>query len=127
MNSKKNKIATLKNSTSEIFVKSQFPDAKIMSVPNYDEAIEMLRRDEITAVVADFSECTFASFKHPEDRLLVMRDLLTTERVGIALSPGDPLFINLISNLFDEFQETGVFIDLENTWFIDNSWIDRVN
>jgi polar amino acid transport system substrate-binding protein len=127
MNSKKNKIATLKNSTSEVFVKSQFPEVKIMAVANYDEAIEMLRKDEIVAMIADFSECTFASFKHPEDRLLVMRDLLTTERVGIALSPEDPLLVNLISNLFNEFQETGVFTNLENTWFVDSSWIDRVN
>lgn len=127
MNAKKNKIATLKNSTSEVYVKSQFPEAKIMTVANYDEAVEMLRKDEIAAMIADFSECTFASFKHPEDRLLVMRDLLTTERVGIALSPEDPLFVNLISNLFNEFQETGVFTNLENTWFVDSSWINRVN
>jgi ABC-type amino acid transport substrate-binding protein len=120
-------LSTLKGSSSEAFAKSQFPDAKLTLVSDYDEAIEMLRKGQIQAMVADFSECTFASFKHPEDRFMVMRDLLTTERIGVALSPSDPLLMNLMTNLFKEFEENGVFIQLENDWFVDSHWIDQVD
>ncbi len=117
----------MRGSTSHDYVKSQFPDAKLILVDNYDDAIEMLRKDEIEVMLADYAQCSYASFKFTEDHFYVMEEPMTTERIGLALSPKDALFMNLLTNLFDEFLENGEFQKLEGEWFRSGSWLNRVN
>lgn len=126
LNSKNFKIASLKGSTSEAYVKSQFPEAKHVPVTDYEKAVRMLRNDEIHALVADYTECTYISFKNSTDRFYVTDDLLTTERIGLAVSPTDPLFVNLLTNFLDEIQDSGQLNELENEWIRSMDWMDRV-
>ena len=126
INDKKVSIVTLRGSTSQDYVQAEFPDAKLTLVGDYDDAIEMLRNDEIDLMVADYAECTYASFKFSEDHFHVMKDPMTAERIGLALTPHDPLLINLITNYFDELLENGDFQKLEEEWFRGGSWLNRV-
>jgi len=126
LNAKNVKIASLKGSTSEAYVKSQFPEAKHVHITDYEEAVRMLRNDEIHALVADYTECTFLSFKNSTDRFYVTDDLLTTERIGLAVSPSDPLFVNLLTNFLDEIKDSGQLNELENEWVRSMDWMDRV-
>lgn len=126
LNAKNVKIASLKGSTSETYVKSQFPEAKHIPVTDYEEAVRMLRNDEIHALVADYTECTFISFKNSTDRFFVTSDLLTTERIGLAVSPTDPLFVNLLTNFLGEIKDSGQLNELENEWVRSMDWMDRV-
>jgi len=127
LNKKKIRIATMRGSTSHDYVTKHFPDAKLILVDDYDAAIEMLRKDEIEVMIADYAECSYASFKFSEDHFYVMEDPMTTERIGLALAPNDVLFINLMTNLFDKLSVNGEFQKLENEWFRSGSWLNRVN
>ena len=126
LDDRKIRMATLRGSTSQTYVNAEFPKAKLTLVGDYEEAIQMLRNDEIDVMVADYSECTYASYKYSEDHFHVMKDPMTTERIGLALPPHDPLLMNLISNFFDDLLENGGFQELEEEWFHSGSWLNRV-
>jgi len=126
LNVKNVKIASLKGSTSESYAKSQFPKAKHVPITKYEEAVQMLRNDEISALVADYTKCSYISFKNSSDHFYVTDDPLTTERIGLAVSPNDPLFINLLSNFLDEIEDSGQMDELENEWIRSLDWMARV-
>jgi polar amino acid transport system substrate-binding protein len=120
------KLAALSGSTSEDFVKAFLPKATLKLTENYDSAIEMLRKDEVQAVVADFEICVLSAFRYPNDGLVTLARPLTVEPLGIAAAPGDPLFLNLIENNVDALEASGLFEGLRGRWFKGGGWVEQL-
>jgi polar amino acid transport system substrate-binding protein len=116
------KVAALKNSTSQIFVEQTAPKAKLVTTKSYDEALGMLFKDEITALIADFPFCAFSAFRHQDKGLVVGQSKLTFEPLGIAV-PEDTLLINWLQNFMMMLEGGGQMKLLNQKWFQDGSWI----
>lgn len=123
LNMRKVKIVALRGSTSEYFVIQNIPDALLEVVDGYEEAIDKLRNGKSDLMIADYAQCIYATLKYSEDNFFVLDYTFTNERIGIALSPADPLFINLVGNFLGELRENGELETLEDKWFRSGSWL----
>lgn len=125
-NDKKFKIACLKNSTSEQFVKNFMPKQEIVLVNNYNEAVDMILSDKADAMVADKPICVITLLKHQGKDLVTSEEPLTVEPIGMALPPNDPQFLNLVEKYITTLQLSGTLPLLEKKWFNDGSWMLNV-
>jgi polar amino acid transport system substrate-binding protein len=116
------RVATLKDSTSQIFVQKDSPKATLVATPSYDEAIDMLLGDKIDAVIADYPFCAFTAFRFSEKGLIAGQNKLTYEPLGIAVSE-DALLINWLQNFMMMLEGSGQLKSLNTRWFQDGSWI----
>lgn len=123
---KKFKIACLKNSTSEQFVKSVMSKQEIVLVGNYNEAVDLILNDKADAMVADKPICVITLLKHQGKDLVTTEEPLTVEPIGMALPPNDPQFLNLVEKYLSSLQLTGTLTLLEKKWFNDGSWMLNV-
>ena len=126
LNRKKMKIATMAGTTSEDYVRENYPAAKVTTVSNYDEAIDLILKNNVDVMISDYAECVFASFKYQDKNLRVMQDLLVTEPIGMAVKP-DLLMLNLLENFLKMMEETGDLEDLEAKWFRSGSWFTELD
>jgi polar amino acid transport system substrate-binding protein len=86
----------------------------------------MLRKDEVHAVVADYEICALSVLRYPDDGLVTLSRPLTVEPLGIAVAPGDPLFLNLIENNVAALEASGLFEGLRGRWFKSGGWVDEL-
>lgn len=115
--------AALAGSTSEGFVRGALSSAQLRTTPDYDSAVELVRAGEVDALVADFPICLVSMLRFPDEGLVMLSSPLTIEPLGIALPPGDPLFVNLVQNYLQTLEETGLLAGLKARWFTDGSWV----
>ncbi len=120
---KKYKIACLKGSTSEEFVKTVMAKQQLITVSNYDDGVNMVINDQADAMVADKPICVLSILKYPGKDLVTTQQPLTVEPIGMALPSGDPQFLNLVSNYISTLQISGTLASLEQKWFKDGSWM----
>ena len=123
---KKYKIACLKGSTSEEFVKTVMSKQELIAVSNYDDGVNMLINDQVDAMVADKPICVISIMKYPGKDLVTTEQPLTIEPIGVALPSGDPQFLNLVSNYISTLQISGTLAALEQKWFKNGSWMLNV-
>jgi len=116
----------LGGSTSEKFVKEVLPQAKLVTTPDYDTAVQMVIDDEADALVADFPICKVSVLRHPEAGLSALTTPFTVEPLGIALPPGDPLFVNLVENYLTTLEDTGMLTQFKAKWFSYGSWVSEL-
>ena len=126
LNRKKMTIATMAGTTSEDYVRENYPSAKVTTVSNYDEAVDLILKNKADVMISDYAECVFASFKYQDKNLKVMKDLLETEPIGMAVKP-DLLMLNLLENFLKNMDETGDLEDLEAKWFRSGSWFAELD
>jgi polar amino acid transport system substrate-binding protein len=119
------KVATLKNSTSQTFVEQAAPKAKLVTTNSYDEAIDMLLKDRVNAVVADYPFCAFSAFRHQDQGLVSGQSKFTVEPLGIAI-PEDALLINWLGNFLNMLEASGQMKMLTEKWFQSGSWIKEL-
>jgi len=119
------KIAALKSSTSQAFVEQAAPKAQLVPTKSYDEAIDMLLQDKVTAVVADYPFCAFSAFRHQDKGLVSGQSKLTVEPLGIAI-PEDALLINWLGNFVNMLEASGQVKNLTKKWFQSGSWIKEL-
>jgi ABC-type amino acid transport substrate-binding protein len=50
----------------------------------------------------------------------------TTEPLGIALPPDDPLFVNLVQNYLTTLDNTGILVQLKAKWFTNGAWLSEL-
>jgi len=117
------KMAALKGSTSEQFVKSVWPQVQLTVTDDYDEAINLVRDDKVGAMVADFPICALAVLRFPDDGFATLTQPLTIEPMGVAMPPDDPLFLNMMENYLGALDAIGLLDALEEHWFEDGSWL----
>jgi len=120
------RLAALANSTSQTFVERNLPDAKLVTVARYEEAVAMLREHKIDALVADMPVCVVTMLSNPEDGFATLRAPLTVEPVGMAVSADDPRFANLLENSLDAVESTGILDRMRTRWLEEGDWLARL-
>ncbi len=90
---------------------------------DYDAAIELVRKGEVGAMVADFPICALSVMRFPEDGFATLSQPLTLEPMGVAMPPNDPLFVNMMENYLGALEGIGILELLEEKWFQDGTWL----
>lgn len=111
------KIAVVKGTTSENFVKELLPQAKRMAVENVDKGTNMVAKGEANAFLTDFPICLSVMKRYPDSGFQSVVSLLTYEPIGIAVPANDPLLINLAENFIDRAENVGLIQGLGLKWF----------
>ena len=126
VNSPKTTVVVLKGSTSEAFVKKNLPKAKFVQAMNYDDAVEMVLKGKVDAMIADYPICVLTILRNPDQGLISVITPLSYEPIGIALPGNDPLMVNWMENFLGTLGETGVLDLLKERWVNDNSWLKKL-
>lgn len=111
------KIAVIKGTTSEDFVKELLPLAKRMPVDNIDTGINIVASGKANAFLTDFPICLSIMKRYPDSGFQSVVSLLTYEPIGIALPANDPLLINLAENFINRAENVGLIQNLGLKWF----------
>lgn len=119
-------LTALAGSTSQEFIESVMPEATFVPAKDYDEAVDMVLKDTVKALIADYPICIISVFRYPGNGLISMIRPLSFEPLGIALPKGDPLFVNWVENFLNTYQGTGKLDELKETWFGDASWVEQL-
>ena len=114
----------LAGSTSEIFVKTMFPKAKLVTTENYEAAVQMVIDNKADAMVGDFLACGLGVWRNPNAGLFAPPTPFTTEAIGIALPADDFLFVNLVQNYLTMLQQSGLLTQLQAKWLTEGSWLN---
>ena len=117
------KIVALADSTSADFVKKAWPEAQFTAVKDYDAGVKMLLEGTADALVADYPICALTILTHPEAELVTLDRPLTLEPIGMAVPPGDTVFLNMMENSFGTLELLGVLDQLEEKWFDRGDWL----
>ncbi|MDH3924611.1 MAG: transporter substrate-binding domain-containing protein [Xanthomonadales bacterium] len=120
------KVAAIANSTGQRLAEQYLPNTRLITTWDYDDAIRILKKGEVDVVIADMTVCKLAVMKNPDDNLLTLASPLNIEPVGIAISREDLQFQNLISNLLNGIEDTGILDQLRKKWLEDDSWISSL-
>ena len=111
------RVAVFGKSTSEDFVKKNYPNATIISVSNYDEIDKLLLNNEIDAFVGDMEICEIISFTHHLSTNFYLSPLDgDIEYIAAAVSADDALFFNLVENYIRIVNDHNIGIVVENLW-----------
>ncbi len=125
INSEDISIAVLKGSTSEEFAGALLNKAKIVPAKTHADAVKMLSKGKVDAVIADAPTCALSALRNP-DAGFVVSEPLTLEPIGIAVAPGDPLLVNLVTNYTQALAATGGMEALIAKWFGNSAWMAQV-
>ncbi len=126
INSPQTKLVALKDSTSQEFAKAFIPQATLWAAADYDEAVSMVLKDEVHAMIADYPICVVSVFRYPNAGLLSVVTPLTYEPIGIAVPAGDPLLVNWLENFLAALQDSGMLDELKKKWFAKGSWLNKL-
>ena len=126
IDAKNTKLVALKGSTSQAFVEEAIPEATLVTVNNYDEAVKMVLEDKVHAMVADYPICVVSVFRYPNQGLLSVVTQLTYEPIGVAVPAGDALLVNWVENYMEIAAETGLLEELNRKWLQQADWLHRL-
>ena len=126
VNGPKTTVVALKGSTSEAFVKKNLPKARLVVARDYDDAVEMVLKGKVDAMIADYPICVLTVLSNPDQGLISVITPLNYEPIGIALPGNDPLMVNWMENFLGTLEETGVLDLLKERWVKDNSWLKKL-
>jgi polar amino acid transport system substrate-binding protein len=116
-------FVALASSTNEAFVRKNMPRAKLVTVATNDAGVQMVLSKQADALVADLQVCTLAQWRNPDAGLQARLDPFTTEPLGIALPPDDPLLLNLVTNYLNTLENTGELAQLKARWLSNGEWV----
>lgn len=118
--------AALAGSTSADFVRETLPQAKLVTTPDYDSAVQLVIDDKVDALVADFQICNISVWRHPEAGLSALLTPFTVEPLGIALPADAPLLVNLVENYLDTLEYTGLLTRFKAKWLSNGAWLNEL-
>ena len=119
-------LAALRGSTSESFVETAMPKARLVLINDDGRGVADVIAGKVDALVADFTLCAVSVFRYPADKLSTLVAPLTFEPLGIALPADDPLLVNWTENLLLMLEGTGQMDALRARWLQDGSWLSRL-
>jgi polar amino acid transport system substrate-binding protein len=120
-------VVALKGSTSQIFVERLMPKANLVLTDDYDQAVAMILERKALAMVADYPICQVSAFRYRDKGLITLEKPLSYEPIGVALSPSDPLLLNLIQNVINGLETSGELKSLAKGWFGNaGSWLHTI-
>lgn len=117
------RLVALQNSTSEQFVQTNLPAAQLTTVASYDAAIEMLRADQVGAMIADMPICVITVMRFPNEGLTTLDQALTIEPIGLAVSADDAQLQNLVRNYLTTLEGTGILEVIRKAWMENDAWV----
>jgi len=120
------RIAALRGSTSESFVKETIPKATLVTTKDYDEAINLVLQGKVDIMVADLPACVVTVARYPDRGLFALVTPLTREPIGIALPGNDPLLVNWTQNWLREMEAGGNLELMKELWFKNTSWLKQL-
>jgi polar amino acid transport system substrate-binding protein len=120
------KVAALANSTSQQFVEKHIGKATLITTQDYDEAVRMVLENEVDLMVADMTICILSAMRHQDSGLTTLSAPLNMEPIGIAVSPQDSQFSNLIGNYLNTFEGAGILEKLRKKWMENDGWINSI-
>lgn len=118
-------VAALKNSTSQKFAETLISKAKLILTNSYEEAIDLLFKDKVDVVVADFPFCALTAYRYKEKGLIAGESPLTFEPLGIAMAE-DTLLINWVQNFLNMLNDSGELNEMYKKWLAGGEWIDEL-
>jgi polar amino acid transport system substrate-binding protein len=119
-------LAALRGSTSQIFVEKLIPKAKLILTDHYEEAVQMVLRDQVDALIADYPICLVTVLRFPQEKLFALFPPLTYEPVGVGMPGNDPLLLNWMENFLNTLEGSGELDKLKDRWFEDDSWLEEM-
>jgi polar amino acid transport system substrate-binding protein len=119
-------FAALDSSTGASFVRAHMPKAKLVAVPDNEAGVKALLAGEVDGMISDLQVCMVARLRNPGAELYMRYAPFTTEPLGIALPPDEPLFLNLVTNYLHTLEETGELSQLKAKWLGDGAWLERL-
>jgi polar amino acid transport system substrate-binding protein len=125
-NNPNTKIVTLRGSTSQAFAETFLDKTTLYTTGTYDEAVDMVLKDKVDAMIADYPICVVSVFRYPEAGLLSVVTQLTYEPIGIAIPANDPLLMNWTYNTLNNIEGSGILDDLKLKWFAEGDWLDKL-
>ncbi len=126
INSPETILAALRGSTSQIFVEKLIPKAKLILTDHYEEAVQMVLRDQVHALIADYPICMVSVLRFPEEKLFALFPPLTYEPIGVALPRNDPLLVNWMKNFLSTLEGNGELDQLVEKWFKKSIWLEEI-
>lgn len=126
VDSPKTTMVALKGSTSQTFVEKEVPKAKLVLAKDYDEAVDMVLKGKVDAMVADYPICVLTVLRNPGEGLISVVTPLNYEPIGIALPGKDPLVVNWMENFLTTLEESGGLDLLKERWLTDSSWLKKL-
>jgi polar amino acid transport system substrate-binding protein len=120
------KIAALEGSTSQEFVEEVLSKTTLVKAKSYDEAVDLVLKGEVTAMLADHPICVVSVLRHPDSELFTIVSPFTYEPIGVVLPAIDPLFVNLTENYLNTLEGAGALDNLRDYWFSKGDWWDKV-
>jgi polar amino acid transport system substrate-binding protein len=115
-------IAVPRGTTTEMIAKNMLPKADRVPAASTDEALKMLVDGKVKAMMADFPFVTVEAIRY-RDKGLVSKQPLTSEPLGIAVRPNDPLLVNFLENLLGTMRGNGLLNALTQRWFKETDWM----
>jgi polar amino acid transport system substrate-binding protein len=126
INTPKVSLVALRGSTSQQFIETVLPEARLETTDTYDEAVNMVINGTADAMFADYQFCVFTLLRHPDKGLVSIIAPLTYEPLAIAMRTGDPLLVNWVENYINGLKGSGALKEMRSDWFTDPSWISEL-
>ncbi len=120
------RMAVLAGSTSELFAQRELPEVELISVGDYDGAIQKVLNDEVDAMIADYPITILALYQHPNVGLATTISKFSFEPIGVALSSDAHLLTNVVQNYFKLLEGTGTLELLRALWFENDAWVGEL-
>lgn len=117
------RLTALRGSTSEAYVRRALSKAQLTTAANYDEAVKLVRDDQVHALVADFPVAVVSVMRYPDAGFVAVSTPLTYEPIGVALPANDPLLVNWVENTLNSLETTGALEAIADRWLTDGSWL----
>ncbi|MGD1804804.1 transporter substrate-binding domain-containing protein [Dapis sp. BLCC M126] len=107
------RISVVKGSTGERW--AEYYGARISQTQTLIDAINLLKLDEVDAVVFDAPALKYYLHNHPKERLKLSSVYFASEAYGFIISPDSPFLHNIDIKLL-EMKENGKIKEIESKW-----------
>lgn len=117
------KLAALKGSTSEEFIKRGAPQAQLVAFEDYDDAVRAVANDEVKALIADLPQIAVTILSNPDAGFVGVGDPMSFEPIGVAMPADDAHFHNLLENYLKMLEGVGALPAMRERWFGKGDWL----
>ena len=117
LNQATTRVAVLRGSTSVAVARELLPDATLVEVDDYADAVQLVADDAANGMLTDYPICLATLQANPGAGFVSIFSRLTYEPIGIALPAGDAQFINWTRNFLQRMQGTRGIEEFSQRWF----------
>ncbi|KLO24853.1 MULTISPECIES: transporter substrate-binding domain-containing protein [unclassified Marinitoga] len=117
---KKAKIAVQLGSTGEIAARKNFPQAQILTFETVDAAAYQIIIKKADAIV--FDDLYFGTLVKKYPSIVMIKDLLTKENLGIAVKKSDLDLLLWLNTVIETLKTDGTLEELKQKWIYNYDW-----